>query len=423
MQNALHHMPITGSGIYEYAFIPVPQSHRKKSSGVFFVLTGYTSALSCLVLGARLGASMPFWQAIGSCFFGDLVLILMGTGMGILSSRTGWSTTFLARKVLGKNSSMIFSLFIICCSVFWIGLNGKMFSNIWISVFPNWPLPVAVTSLIIIGIWALSAANGWHGLEIASRIVVPCSLILLCITMFLLAKKMGTISFLFADTTNQPMSFAVASAAVIGNYVFGCMITPDTCRFATSDRSVISVCPFAYGIGLFLFNICGVIVAKAGGFSDFIRSISVIGLAVPMLLCSIFCLSTTQNINAYGGSLALQNIFQGTKLEGNISHKVTVYLIAGFASALSVSGITNYLIPIVSLFSIVMVPFPGMLLAEGFFFHDNTKEHCFQQHSIAIWLTSCTAGFLFLQVGLPIAPLWEMIFSGVCYVIVNKYSS
>ncbi|MEF9840723.1 MAG: hypothetical protein RR791_07205, partial [Lachnospiraceae bacterium] len=93
MQNALHHIPITGSGIYEYAFIPVPQSHRKKSWGIFYVLTGYTSALSCLVLGAKLGASMPFWQAIGSCFFGDLVLILMGTGMGILSSRTGWSTT------------------------------------------------------------------------------------------------------------------------------------------------------------------------------------------------------------------------------------------------------------------------------------------------------------------------------------------
>ncbi|MEG2199380.1 MAG: cytosine permease [Anaerovorax sp.] len=400
--------------------MPVPKTQRKTNQGLFYVLTGYTSALSCLVIGAKLGAAMPFWEAVGACFLGDFVLILIGTSMGILASQKGWSTAFLIRNILGKTTSIIFSLMIMICSVFWIGLNGNLFTTMLISVFPNWPFPSAVTSLIVIAIWAIFAANGWYGLEISSRILVPCSLLLLFYTMFQLACKMGGTAFLFSEPTGVPISFAAASTAVIGNYVFGCIITPDTCRFSKSPKSVLTICPSAYTIGLFLFNVCGIIVAKAGGFSDFIRSTAAVGLIVPMLLCSIFCLLTTQNINTYGGSLAIQNIFQGTVLEGNVSHKVTAYVIGGMAAALSVSGISSYLLTVVSSFSILMVPLPGMLLGEILFFQRKVQTHDFPWYSIAIWILGSLSGFLFLRIGLPIAPFWEMLFSSVCYVMIHK---
>ncbi|MEG2104535.1 MAG: cytosine permease [Oscillospiraceae bacterium] len=418
---SLHKRP-PASNLYEYAFAPVPQNQRKKSMNLFYMLTGYTSALSCLVIGSKLGAAMPFWQAIAACALGDLVLILIGTGMGILSARSGWSTAFLSQKVLGKSTSVVFSLLIICCSIFWIGLNGSLFTSMLISVFPIWPLPVAVTCLIIIALWALSAANGWRGLMLASRVVVPCALILLIYSMIRLFIKMGGVDFLFSAPTVAPMSLAAASTAIIGNYVFGCIITPDTCRFAKSPKSVAFVCPPAYTIGLFVFNVCGVIVAKAGGFSDFIRSTAAIGLMLPMLLCAIFCLATTQNINIYGGSLAMQNIFHGTAFEGNVSHKVTAYIIAGLAAALSVSGIGKYLIPVVSSFSILMVPLPGMLLAEAVFFHNRSHQSGFRWQSIVIWVLGSLSGFLFLHIGMPIAPFWALLFSFACYILVNSAS-
>ncbi|MEG0963276.1 MAG: cytosine permease [Lachnospiraceae bacterium] len=410
----------TGSSLYEYAFVSVPENQRKKSRGLFYILTGYTSALSCLVIGAKIGAALPFWHAIAACFLGDFVLILIGTSMGILSSKTGWSTAFLSQKMLGKSVSVILSILIIICSVFWIGINGSLFASMFISVFPAWPIPVSITSLAIIAIWSYSATYGWGGLETTSKIVVPCSLILLFYAMFQLFVKMKGIDFLFVPPITVPMTFSAASTAIIGNYVFGCIITPDTCRFAKTPKKVALVCPCAYIVGLFLFNVCGIIVTKAGGFSNFIRATVAVGLVVPMLLCSIFCLATTQNINAYGGSLAIQNIFQGTSLEGNVSHKVTVYIIGGLAAAISVSGIGNYLVPVVSSFAILMVPFPGMLLGEFLFFREKTKERKLEKYSIAVWAAGSLSGFLFLKMNLPIAPFWEMLFSGICYIIINK---
>ncbi|MEG1824125.1 MAG: cytosine permease [Cloacibacillus sp.] len=405
-----------GSGLYEYAFIPVPQQQRKNSTGLFYVLAGYTSALSCLVLGAKLGAAMPFWQAVGACFVGDVMLIMLGAGMGILSARSGWSTAFLAREELGQAASVIFSLLIITCSIFWIGFNGKCFSSMLIAVFPEWRLPESVTSLIVIALWAASASGGWRTLEMASRVVVPCSLVLLFYTMFLLAKQMDGAAFLNAAPVNAPVTFAAASTAVIGNFIFGCIITPDTCRFARSSRSVVAVCSSGYALGLFLFNVCGVVLAKAGGFDDVTRCASALSLLVPLLLCSIFCLGTTQNINIYGGSLALQNIFRGTALEGNVSHRVSVYLIAGFASAIAVSGVTASLLSMVSYFSILMVPLPAMLFCEALFFRGRKKTPGFQMRAAAVWGTGSFVGYILLHSGVAAVPFWELLWTGLLYI-------
>lgn len=117
----------------------------------------------------------------------------------------------------------------------------------------------------------------------------------------------------------------------------------------------------------------------------------------------------------------MQNIFQKTALEGNVSHKVTAYLIAGLAAALSILGVDQYLLPVVSSFSILMVPLPGMLLGEYFLFRNHKVLSGVHGRSIAIWAAGSLAGFFFLQAGLPIAPFWAMLFSGVCYAVVNKW--
>ncbi|MEG1971777.1 MAG: hypothetical protein RR315_01365, partial [Oscillospiraceae bacterium] len=192
--------------------------------------------------------------------------------------------------------------------------------------------------------------------------------------------------FLFVPMTQKPLSFAMASSAVVGNYVFGCIITPDTCRFAKNRRDVSVFCPIAYAIGLFCFNVCGVIVAKAGGFGDFIRSIAVLELTIPTLFCAMFCLWTTQNINIYGGCLAIQNIFKGTALEGNVSHKTATFFIMGLACAFSVFNISSHMVTMVSGISVFMVPFPAILLVQ-FFFHGNKEANSDTKAlTVAVWV-------------------------------------
>ena len=83
----------SSSSEIEFAFEEVPDSARKSLGSILVILTGYTISLSNFVTGATVGFKMPFQQAILACGLGNLMLIAVATLLGIISCRTGLTTS------------------------------------------------------------------------------------------------------------------------------------------------------------------------------------------------------------------------------------------------------------------------------------------------------------------------------------------
>ena len=83
----------SSSSEIEFAFEEVPDSARKSLGSILVILTGYTLSLSNFVTGATVGFKMPFQQAILACGLGNLMLIVVATLLGIISCRTGLTTS------------------------------------------------------------------------------------------------------------------------------------------------------------------------------------------------------------------------------------------------------------------------------------------------------------------------------------------
>lgn len=406
----------TNAGLYEYSLKPVLAQHRRNASGLFLILSGYISTLSCIAVGSAIGASLPFWTAVGACIAGNLFVILIGTGLGVIASHTGWSASFLSRRLSGRFTSILFSLLITAFSIFWIGSNGRMFARALISAFPGWPLPLPVTSVLIIIPWACWASKRWKSLELIGRIIYPALLILIVFCAIDLSGKMNGLTFVSASPRNVSMTFSDACTAVIGNFIFGCLVTPESCRFARSPRTVMFACPTAFMAGLFLFTFFGILLGKAGGFPDMIRSSAIIGLSAPLLLIAFLCFFTTQNVNAYGGSLAMQNILQNTVFEGNVSHQTAVFIIAGFAAACSVFDLYSHFLLIISIFAITMIPVPGILFAEAFFLHNQNEHKKFNLISLFSWASGILTGALLFHYKQPAAPFAGFAATAIIYI-------
>ncbi|MEG2140220.1 MAG: cytosine permease, partial [Bilophila sp.] len=352
--------------VYEFAFEPVPKGHKKTTSSIFIVLAGYVTALSCLATGAKIGGLMTFQNAVWACFTGNAVLFCMAVLLGIVACETGWSTTFLSRQVFGKTTSRLFSFLIILSSVIWIGLNGDLFSRMIARSFTWWPLPTALTAVLVIGIWTQSAMRGWKGIELVSWIAVPIAVSIIGVCAYDIWTTVGFVTITTYKPL-QPLSFTAASSAIVGNFVFGCTITPDVCRFARSRKAVLIAVFFALLIGLFGLNVCGVLIAQTAGNTDFNHAVATLGLSLPVFLCAVFCLWPTQDNNIYGGSLAIQNILQGTQLEGFVSHRFLACILACLSAIFAAIGAAHYLLPIIIMLSVLLPPVSGMLFAEYFF--------------------------------------------------------
>lgn len=410
------------SDFYENAFSPVPADGRKATSNVLFVTMGYTATLSCFVIGVKVGHALPFWQAVLACIVGNLILMVIGTFMGIIGFETGWSTAFLVRKLFGKNASLLISGLIILLSIYWVGMNGDSFARMIVTAFPNWPIPVAVTAITLVALWGMTAAFGWRGLALTSFILTPLAVVFAISSVGMLFGKMDVIRGVQNFVPSGNLTITTAIAAVTGNYIFGCIVSPDLCRFAKSRKAVVQIILPSYTVGFILLNICGVLVAQLGDSPEFGVGVSKLGLAVPYLICAAMALWTTENYNMYCGSLAIQNLFLGTSVEGNLSHRLATGVLAGLSAAFAAMEAQNYLMPIITLIAVLVPPVAGMLFVEYFVFRPNQKYSANKDiHWIwcPAWILGNAVGIWSYYAKFLISPVNALVVSGGAYAILR----
>lgn len=406
---------------YEYAFEQVPESQRKKGGSIFVILAGYTISLSNFVTGTTVGSKMAFSDAVLSCLVGNLFLAVIAVLLGVVAFKTGLSTAFLSRKALGARASSIFSIILAISAVNWIAVNSDTFSNMIKSTFSWWPIPVAITSVLVIALWAQSAIRGMKGLEIVSWLGVPCAIILTvaCFIAVGVQAGYGNVTA-FIPEGGSTLTFTAATASFIGAWVFGCIITPDVCRFAKKASHVAVGAFVAVMLGLFGLELCGIMVAAATRENNFVGATAALGLGVLVFFCAIFCLWTTQDNNIYGASLALQNIFEGTKLGGKVPHMLLAILVAAAAAIFAAFGATKFLLPVTQALSVLLPPIPGLIVGEWFFVKKSKENRKVNWLALISWAAGGVAGYAALQANFFISSIIGMVVTIVFYVVLSK---
>lgn len=408
-------------GGIEYAFEKVPESARKSAGTIFVILAGYTISLSNFVTGATVGYKMPFKEAVAACAFGNLILIVVATMLGVISQQTGMTTTVLARKSLGKRSSSILSLLIAVSAVNWIGVNADTFANLIKSTFGWWPIPIGITCIIVVALWAQSAIRGAKGLEIVSWLGVPCAIVLVIACAAAIGRKTGYDTvFSYLPAAKEQISFAAGSTSFVGAWIFGCIVSPDVCRYAKKPIHVTVGAPIAVAVGLFGLEVIGIMTAQATGDSGFVGATAALGLGVLVFICAIFCVWTTQDNNIYSAGLALQNVLVDTKLEGKVKHAVMAIMIAALAAIFAAVGAVKYLLPVTQSLSILLPPVPGMIIAENFFIKKSKENKNINWLAIVTWALSAVIGYIALQHNFLIPAMVSMAASFVIYIVLSR---
>lgn len=407
---------------YEFAFEPVPKDKRKSGLSLFLVLAGYPIAVSNFVTGSAIGFQMTFLDALLALVIGDAFLIFVAVSTGLVSYSTGLSTSFLSRIVFGKRGSTIFSALLVLSSITWIGINGNTFGRMVLANFPNFPIPEAVLGVLIILVWSISAMKGYKGLEIVSWIGVPTAIMLSVVIFVLVGTRYGGFGMVlsYAPDPDSMMPLTTAIASIVGSWVFGCLITPDVCRFASSKKGVVGAGIAAFTIGLFCLQLVGVIVAQIAKSGDFSEATAAIGLGYLVLVCTLVCLCTTQDNNIYGAGLAAQNILDATSLRGKVTHSQIALIVTVLSAVFAACGALKWLLPIVQFLSVLLVPIPAMIVAERCFVKRSKSRVSVNPSAIAAWLIGGVVGEVCLQTGFLVSTIVAYVATFLIYILLAK---
>lgn len=166
--------------------------------------------------------------------------------------------------------------------------------------------------MLVVALLILGSVHGWRQLEVVNGVVVPLIGALTLYGVVWIWRMKGGLGFLLCYQSAYRMSLSAAIAMTVGNFALSATTMPDICRFAKSRRAVLT-CASAYALALTMSNLCGILLVQATEANNLIYGIFLLNMVFPGFLWMVLSSYTTQNVNVYMGSLAMQNFVHGTE--------------------------------------------------------------------------------------------------------------
>jgi cytosine permease len=398
----------------DYAFSRVPITERVGLLNVVLVRMGMATALSQFMLGATLGHSMTFWQAMLATFLGSLVLEIVSLGLGIAGMREGLSTSLLARWCgFGRIGAALIGLTIMVSLVGWFGVQNSVLAEGflhtldykisfgWIAAFSG----VALTILVAFGFRALS----W-----TAKLSVPLFCMVVGWIIYSLLQGYDISNLVSSTPSGTPLTLGEGTTMISGVIIIGALITPDLSRYCQSERHVFWMVTSSVIVGEFIINGIAILVAHALNTSDvvtiMIHSAGWIGL-----LSVILSAVKVNDVNLYSSSLGLANaleVLTGRKW----SYAGLTICLGLIGTTLSVLGILDHFVDFLITLGVLFPPIAGIMLVDYYILRthrtvlDFTRNHrtlpdiastpTIGWPAIAAWVAGSAIGFT-IEWGIP----------------------
>ena len=340
----------------EFTQSSVPASQKKNFWEICVVWIGYVFVVTGMQVGGTMGTSTDFATLLKALAVGSVVLLVLGTFMGLIALKTGNTFGMLCRYAFGKIGSNVISLMIVVTLIGWFSVDAYMIGQASNALFPALPIiPIAIVAGIAM---TATALFGMKWMSKLSDIAVPLVLIFGIISIVLSVKSTGGLTGLFAIQPKNPSSFNTLVSLSIGSFVCGAVsFTPDVLRFAKNKKQTLIIMFLAMMIANPLMIILGAVGSIATGYSDITFVLAAQGLLAPAFIVMILNIWSTAQGCVYSGSLSLANTFR-------IDRKV---LVIGFGLAGTIGaviGFYNYFGTFINFLATTIPALGGVFIAD-----------------------------------------------------------
>ncbi|MFP7493315.1 cytosine permease [Terribacillus saccharophilus] len=383
--------------INDYEREPVPENERKGWLRLMTVWLGISIALSATVLGGTLGSGLSFPQAMAATFIGTFILAAGSALCSVIGSKTGLSTSLIARFALGKYGSYLVSV-IIAISLFgWFGVQLNLFGTSFQNVIQNiFGITLNAQLLVVVGgiLMTTTAMIGYKAIEKLSIAAVPLMCLLLFASLWRVMQERDLAEVVQAPLIAEPLQLGVAISMVVGSLAVGAVIAPDISRYAKSSKHAVFGAFTGLFVGYSLVLVIAAILAKATQETDIVSIMLGLGWGTSAMLILILAQWTTNDSNLYSSALGFAVIFKRVP-------KFVLTIIAGaIGTILSILGIYEHFTSFLNFLSVLIPPIGGIYGADyllnrsKYHFKNLDKMKNLMFIGMTSWVLSSTIAFM-----------------------------
>jgi cytosine permease len=387
----------------------------------------FSVSLPTLITGMDLANQAPRATFLWSIVVGSLILTVIGICTSIVGCRARFSSYMLARIAFGARGSMLLNLAFALSLIGWFGVNLNLFGDSIQRLLrvlldyqgPEWPSELAagilITGTTLVGLKAINRL---------SMLIVP---VLLLVCALLLVKSLGHASFgeILARAPATGMSFGDAVSAIVGGYIVGAVIMPDTCRFIGPAHGAVWTAVLTYFVSSAGIMVIGGLAALALHLTDMLDLMLAMGLGAGAFAIVIGGSWLLNALNLYSAALSVDAAVPRLK-------RSTTTLLCGVLGTLAAFlNILDHFLAFLFYLSIVFVPVASIIVIDCFWLRRSDylvgdgASRGIEPPALAAWGVGAavalagSAGLLHLT---DVAALDALVVTGVLYTVLRRRS-
>jgi cytosine permease len=351
---------------------------------IALVIVAGLVALPAFAIGAELDAALGVKGVIEASLGGGAILASVAVLAAIAGARSGLSTYALIINAFGIQGGKLVNFILAAVLLGWFGVTLMMFASSATQGLASLELrsPSLLWALAGSAAMTITALIGFRALEAVARISAPLKFILLFwAALAALGSHAG--ASLWQVPVVPKMSLVSATSLAAGGMIAGALLTPDICRFARSAMQAAIGCGIAFGLGFPLVLSVAAIPAQMSGQRDIVLIMISLGLGLPALLI----------VALAAWSMNAQNLYSTSLIFATLAPKQTHARLAVAAGVLGafvgLSGISQHLVPFLSMLSIGVPPVAGVYLMHFYFSHDGGRAgaaNAWSATALASWV-------------------------------------
>lgn len=400
----------------ELALQPIPNEERTGWLAPLFNMLGCNIALSELMLGATLIATMAFKDFVLASIFGNLILVIILMLQGYIGYKEGLNTYVLSKGAFGEiGGKWLISILLAITSFGWFGVQTGVAGASIQALAPE----ANLTLMIIISgvVMTLLAAFGFKVMALMNYAAIPLLIILIVWGTIRAFGVLNGVSMIdFVPEGGSTTSLLNAMNQVVGLVIVGAIISPDQLRYTKGVKDVFII-GFVGIAGISVMQqVAAGVMAVSSGTSDITLIFGILGFGWYALVIVILAAVSTNISNAYSGGLALKTVLP------NVT-RTTLTLIAGaFGTILAATGITSNFSSFLSILSGLVPSIAGVMWCE--YYVIQKKKFIVRDgvniSAVLAWIIGCATSFLTSSNGFGFPPINGIIVSAVIYFALTK---
>jgi cytosine permease len=349
----------TAASSDEYAHSPV--IGQMAGWRVALIVASFSIGIPDFFNGAQNALALGLPAAVAAALLASLILFLGCCFTAVVSVRTRLSTYPLVQRSFGRHGAALINTVIALIHFAAFGMNASFFGEAIVSAAQVNGVPANWAAFVILGAVLAASATlvGIRALEWLALLIVPV-LGLIFVAIAVVAIQSHGLVIAPSPNPPTPMTFGVATSAVVGAYMLAVATMPDLSRFVRTPRGAIVSMALSFPIATPLMMTAAALPALATGEPSVNKLIVALGLGTPLLFVVALPMIIVNALNLYSSTLAL-----GTTLPRG---RPWMFTVAGatIGTGIALAGIINYFIPFLVFLSLIIPPIAAIYVIDSF---------------------------------------------------------